>query len=308
MPIVDDNPVETIPVTRGLRRSRGRWRIFAFLALALAVFFALARYLPTLTLPGQAIARVTISGPITTDPERSALLARLAEDETIPAVIVSINSPGGTTAGGEELYASLRQIAEQKPLVSTIGELGASAAYMAAIATDHIFARNLSIVGSIGVYYQHVDAGKLFETIGIDLDKVASGPLKSEPDFDEPITPEIRQSLEDLVDSSFQYFIDLVVERRGLTREQTVTLADGRILSGVMALDAGLIDATGGEAEAIQWLATEHQIDPDLPVVDVWPYETGPNWIDFFLGQLSGAIGEGLPLDGLVSLWHPSGR
>src|SRR5690606_9218456 len=288
MPVVDDDPLETIPVTRALRRSRGRWRIFAFLALALAVVFALVRFLPALTPPGQAIARVTISGTITTDAERSELFSQLAEDDNISAVVVSINSPGGTTAGGEELYASLREIAEQKPVVSTIGELGASAAYMAAIATDHILARNLSIVGSIGVYYQHVDAGNLFETIGIDLDKVASGPLKSEPDFDEPITPEVRESLAELVDSSFQYFVDLVAERRALTRPQTLALADGRILSGVMALEAGLIDGAGGEAEAIQWLASEHAIDPDLPILDVWPYKAGPNLVDFLLRQALG--------------------
>ena len=310
MPVVDDDPLETIPVTRALRRSRGRWRIFAFLALALAVVFALVRFLPALTPPGQAIARVTISGTITTDAERSELFSQLADDDNISAVVVSINSPGGTTAGGEELYQSLREIAEQKPVVSTIGELGASAAYMAAIATDHILARNLSIVGSIGVYYQHVDAGKLFETIGIDLDKVASGPLKSEPDFDEPITPEVRESLAELVDSSFQYFVDLVAERRALTRPQTLALADGRILSGVMALEAGLIDATGGEAEAIQWLVSEHAIDPDLPILDAWPYKTGPNLVDFLLRQAMGSIRDygssRLPLDGLVSLWHPS--
>ncbi|WP_332712964.1 signal peptide peptidase SppA [Pelagibacterium mangrovi] len=307
MPLVDDNPVETIPVTRSLRRSRGRWRIFAFLALAAAVFFALARYLPLFEQPGQAIARVTISGTIATDPDRAALLSRLAEDDTISAVVVAINSPGGTTAGGEELYDSLREIAEQKPLVSTIGELGASAAYMGAIASDHILARNLSIVGSIGVYYQHVDAGKLFDTIGIDLDKVASGPLKSEPDFDEPITPQIRVALEDLVDSSFQYFIDLVAERRGMNGQQIQAVVDGRILSGTMALEAGLIDATGGEREAIQWLAAEQGVDPDLPVVDVWPLQTGPNWLDFILSRAFGDLGNGLPLDGLVSLWHPHG-
>lgn len=306
MAIVDD-PVETIPVTRSLRRSRGRWRIFAFLALAAAVFFALARYLPALSVPGQAIARISISGPITTDPERSAMLSRMAEDDTISAVIVSINSPGGTTAGGEELYESLREIAEQKPLVSTIGELGASAAYMGAVASDHILARNLSIVGSVGVYYQHVDAGNLFDTIGIDLDKVASGTLKSEPDFDEPITPEIRASLEDLVDSSFQYFIDLVAERRSMNSQQIQAIADGRILSGAMALEAGLIDETGGEREAIQWLAANHEIDPALPLIDVWPPPSGPNWLDLIVARALGDIGKGLPLDGLVALWHPHG-
>lgn len=308
MPIVDDTPTRTIPVTRALRRSRGRWRIFAFLALAAAVFFALARFVPALTPQGQAIARVTISGTITTDTERSALFARLAEDDNIAAIILAINSPGGTTAGGEELYVSLREISEQKPLVSTVGELGASAAYMAALASDHILARNLSIVGSIGVYYQHVDAGKLLETIGLDLEKVTSGPLKSAPDFNEPLTPQNKAHLEDLVNSSFDYFIALVAERRGLNAQQVQAVADGRILSGAMALDAGLIDAAGGEREALAWLEAEHDIDPDLPIIDVWPPQSRPGLIDLILAGMSGAIDAALPLDGLVSLWHPSDR
>jgi|TARA_A100001391_G_scaffold161337_1_gene120178 protease-4 len=308
----EDDPLETIPVTRALRRSRGRWRIFGFVVLAIAVIVGLARFSPLMNPVGDVIARVTIAGTITTDPERTALLERLGEDESVAAVIVAINSPGGTTAGGEELYASLRALAEQKPVVSTVGELGASAAYMAAIATDRIYARNLSIVGSIGVYYQHVDASGLFETLGVDLDKVASGPLKGKPDFDEPITPEVRDSLVDLVDSSYQYFVDLVAERRGLTRPQTLALADGRILSGVMGIEAGLIDEAGGEPEALTWLQTEREIAPDLDIVSVWPRQRAPGWLDLLFGSLAGALGDGgwpgLPLDGLVSLWHPHAR
>ena len=133
-------------------------------------------------------------------------------------MIVAINSPGGTTAGGEELYEALGQLRAAKPTVAVIGELGASAAYMTAIATDRIFARRLSIVGSIGVLYQHVNAGKLLETIGVDLDKVASGPLKAEPDFDEPMEGAPRASIAALVDDSFQWFVDIVAERRGLAR------------------------------------------------------------------------------------------
>ncbi|WP_417578771.1 signal peptide peptidase SppA [Pelagibacterium sp.] len=311
MPHADD-PVETIPVTRALRRSRGRWRIFAFLVLAVAVSVGLARFSPLLNPVGDVVARVAIAGTITTDPERTALLERLAEDETVSAVIVAINSPGGTTAGGEELYVSLRALAEQKPVVATIGELGASAAYMTAIATDRIYARNLSIVGSIGVYYQHVDASGLFETLGVDLDKVASGPLKGKPEFDEPISPEVRESLTDLVDSSYAYFVDLVAERRGLTRQQTLSLADGRILSGVMAIEAGLVDQAGGESDAMAWLAAERGVDPDLDIVSVWPRQRAPGWLDLVFGSLAGMFGEngwpGLPLDGLVALWHPHAR
>jgi protease-4 len=180
---------------------------------------------------------------------------------------------------------------------------------MTAIATDHIFARRLSIVGSIGVLYQHVNAGKLLETIGVDLDKVASGPLKAEPDFDEPMEGAPRASIAALVDDSFQWFVDVVAERRGLTRGATLALADGRIVTGRVGMEAGLIDAIGGELEAIDWLEAEHGLAADLPVGTVWPQpEQGFDLIGTFLnGQARAALGlpDGpITLDGLVSLWQ----
>lgn len=306
-----DDPIHAIPATRAIRRSRGRWRIFAFLALALAVILGMVRFGPELSAPGDAIARIEIGGTITTDRDRLERLERLAEDDTVRAVIVAINSPGGTTAGGEELYEALRALSLAKPTVAVISELGASAAYMTAIGTDHIFARRLSIVGSIGVLYRHVDAGRLLDTIGIDLDKVASGQLKAEPEFDAPINPEVRQSLAELVEDSFSFFVDLVAERRGLTRARTLALADGRIVTGQMAVETGLIDAVGGEAEARQWLNESHGIDPDLAVFTAWPPPSRTGWLRQWLAQSAAdalGLGTGQPiaLDGLVSLWHPS--
>jgi protease-4 len=246
------------------RRSRGLWRLVAFLALAIAIL-ALAGRFALIDAPTDRIARIVIDGTITTSRERVAAIEAIAENDRVKGVIVSINSPGGTTAGGEELYETLMALREAKPVVAVINELGASAAYMTAIGTDRIFARRLSIVGSIGVLYQHVNAGDLLDTIGIDFDKVASGPLKAEPDFDEPLTGPVRESIAALVDSSFQWFIDIVAERRTLPRETVETLADGRIVSGRAALDLGLIDAIGGEAEATAWLETEHDVAADLP-------------------------------------------
>jgi len=293
------------------RRSRGVWRLVAFLALALAVVALVGRFALWDVGTTGRIARVVIDGTITTSRERQEALTALAEDDRVKAVIVSINSPGGSTAGGEELYEALGVLRAQKPVVSVINELGASAAYMTAIGTERIFARRLSIVGSIGVLYQHVNAGKLLDTVGIDLDKVASGPLKAEPDFDEPITGEVRASIASMVDDSFNWFVDVVAERRGLPRPQALTLADGRIVSGRVALENGLIDAIGGEAEAIAWLAAERDVAADLPVVTVWPREgEGIGWFTRFVGDKARAAfglpaGSGaVPLDGLVSLWQ----
>jgi protease-4 len=195
-------------------------------------------------------------------------------------------------------------------VVAVISELGASAAYMTAISTDHIFARRLSIVGSIGVLYQHVNAGKLLATIGVDFDKVQTGPLKAEPDFDEPMVGEVRASLQALVDDSFQWFVDIVSERRGIPRPETLTLADGRIVTGRQGLDLKLIDAIGGEPEAIAWLESDKQITADLPVVDYYP-PADEGWINLpkWLGDAGRtALGIGpsgpIALDGLVSLWQ----
>lgn len=291
------------------RKSRGLWRVLAFIALAIAIIVGLGRFALPDTPVGDHIARLVIDGTIATDPERLEAIEELAEDDSVKAVIIAINSPGGTTAGGEELYEALGQLRAAKPTVAVIKELGASAAYMTAIATDQIFARRLSIVGSIGVLYQHVNAGKLLETVGVDLDKVASGPLKAEPDFDEPMEGAPRASIAALVDDSFQWFVDIVAERRGMARPAALALADGRIVTGRVGLEAGLIDAIGGELEAIAWLEAERDVPVDLDVSTAWPEpEQGFDLIGTFLnGQARAALGlpDGpITLDGLVSLWQ----
>jgi protease-4 len=292
------------------RRSRGVWRVLAFVALAIAVLALVGRFAWSETPVGDHIARLVIDGTIATDPGRLAAIDDLAENDSVKAVILAINSPGGTTAGGEELYEAIGQLRAKKPVVAVIKELGASAAYMTAIASDRIFARRLSIVASIGVLYQHVNAGKLLDTIGVDFDKVASGPLKAEPDFNEPMQGAPRAAIAALVDDSFQWFVDIVAERRGLTRPQTLALADGRIMTGRVGMQSGLIDAIGGEREAIAWLEADRDVPADLKVVTAWPQpEQGLAWLaNFANGQARSALG--LPaagpitLDGLVSLWQ----
>lgn len=293
-----------------LRRSRGRWRIFAFLALIVAVLALGARFAMDKGTGGQQIARVEISGTIASDRDRVTLLKKLGDDPNVKAVVVAINSPGGTTAGGEELYQALTALRAKKPVVSVISELGASAAYMTAIASDRIYARRLSIVGSIGVLFETVNAGKLLDTIGVGLDKIASGPLKAEPDINKPMSPEVRASLTALVTDSFNWFVDIVAERRGLARPDALTLADGRILTGRQALDAKLIDAIGGEEDAVAWLETQKNVPHDLPVVKRFPLpDQGWGGLGKWLGsEARAAIGlnPGSPvvLDGLVSLWQ----
>ena len=307
-PMID--PSHAIPAASQLRRSRFRWRILAFIALVVAVLAGSARFATENGLSGDTIARIEIDGTIASDPARLKVFETIGEDAHIKAVVLAINSPGGTTAGGEELYEAIRKLSAKKPVVAVIKELGASAAYMTAIAADRIFARRLSIVGSIGVLFQTYNAQKLMQTVGISSDKVASGPLKAEPDIDHPMTPEVRASLQALVDDSFSWFVDIVAERRGMSRAEVLPLADGRILTGNQALQSKLIDEVGGEAEAIDWLEKQKGIKTDLPVTPAYP--TGqPGWMGlgkWIGGEARSALGlpaDGpIALDGLVSLWQ----
>ncbi|MEO6395886.1 MAG: signal peptide peptidase SppA [Devosia sp.] len=307
-PIID--PSHAIPAASVLRRSRMRWRLVAFIALVIAILALFGRFA---TEQGwgerDSIASIRIDGAITTDPARLDLIETLADNDHVKAVIVGINSPGGTTAGGEEIYEALGRLRAKKPVVAVIDELGASAAYMSAIAADRIVARRLSIVGSIGVLVQTTDASKLMQTIGIDLDKVASGPLKAEPDLDEPMSPAVRASLQSLVDDSFNWFVDIVAERRGIDRATVLTLADGRILTGNQGLASKLVDQLGGEREAIEWLESDKGIAKDLEIVQ-WAPRNDEGWLGFvrrLAGEARSALGlpaGAIALDGLVSLWQ----
>ena len=293
-----------------LQRSRRRWRIFAFIALAIAVLAIAGRFAANSEAGGDQIARVEITGDIATDRDRTELLKKLGDDPHVKAVLLAINSPGGTTAGGEELYETLGALRAKKPVVAVISELGASAADMTAIASDRIYARRLSIVGSIGVLFQSFNAGKLLDTIGVGTEKIASGPLKAEPDLTHPMSDAVRASLTSLVGDSFNWFVDIVAERRGLARPDALALADGRILTGRQALAANLIDAIGGEDEAIAWLDSDKKITANLPVVTRFPLpDRGWGGIGKLIGsEARSAVGlpaEGpVALDGLVSLWQ----
>ena len=310
-PIID--PSHAIPAASQLRRSRFRWRMVAFVALVIAILAGTARFATENGIAADSIVRIEIDGTIASDPERLAAFDKIAESADVKAVLIAINSPGGTTAGGEELYEAISKLRAKKPVVAYVKELGASAAYMAAIATDRIFVRRLSIVGSIGVLFQTTDASKLMHTIGVDLDKVASGPLKAEPDIDEPMTPEVRASLQALVDDSFSWFVDIVAERRGMSRAEVLPLADGRIVTGNQGIATKLVDEVGGEAEAIAWLEANKSIKADLPVVTWYPQPQPPyaGWGKWLGGQARAALGlpaEGpVVLDGLVSLWQVAG-
>jgi len=290
---------------RRLKRRLLFWRMFAILSLtAVALVIALRIEKPEF---GDSVARLTVSGIIVEDTARDETLSALADDGNVRALVVRIDSPGGTVVGGESLYRSLRAVAAKKPVVAVMGTTATSAAYMTAIAADHIVAREGSITGSIGVLMQTANINGLLEKLGIAPETIKSGPLKAQPNPFEPTSPAARKAVQDVVMDMHAMFVDLVAERRGMARPAALQLADGRIYSGRQALTVGLIDALGGERQARKWLADTDGVSVDLPIRDVKIVREGDGWSSLFSGAIGKTLfSERLRLDGLISLWHPA--
>jgi len=239
---------------------------------------------------------------------------------------VHINSPGGTTAGSEQLYDSLTRLKAKKPMVVVVEGLAASGGYIAAIASDHIVAQQSSLVGSIGVLFQYPNVSELLKTLGVKVEEVKSSPLKAAPNGFEPTSPEARAALDALVKDSYAWFRDLVKQRRGMDDTQLEKVADGRVFTGRQGVDLKLVDELGDETTAVAWLVEQKNVKKDLPVRD---YKLAPRFGDLtFLRTAASitldALGLGgiarrleqagmaqsvdrLSLDGMLALWQPAG-
>lgn len=289
---------------RRLKRRLALWRILGIAALvAIAVVLA-GRYAPWVG--RDYVAYLAVEGIILDDRDRDDTLTAIAGDEAARALVVYLDTPGGSVVGGEALFRGLREVAERKPVVAVMGDVAASAGYMTALGADRIFARAGSLTGSIGVIMQSADITGLLEKIGIKPETIKSAPLKAQPNPMEPLSPEARQATREVVLDVFNMFVDMVEERRGLARERVLTLSDGRIFTGRQAVENGLVDELGGENEARRWLAESRDIASSLPMRRVEVSRDDGLWREFLDSSLGKTVfSERLRLDGLISLWHP---
>lgn len=292
------DPIEEYEERKRLRRSRFRWRVIAFIALIAAG----ALYLSQMKGPvGKHIARFDVSGVIVDDTDRDALLRRIAEKDEAEALIVRINSPGGTVAGSEALYESLREIGEKKPVVAVMSEVAASGGYIAALAADHVVARGNTITGSVGVVFTAPNAHELLDRIGVSMVEVKSGKLKAEPTPFKPVAPEVIAAEEEIVADSFQWFLDLVRQRRALSDNAMTVIRDGGVFTGRQAKEIGLIDAIGSENLAVAWLESEKSIAEDREIVDYDLRDDDTGFLDLILKQVGLGPAERSVLHGRLS-------
>lgn len=283
-----------------------KWRLIAISVIVLSVFL-LTQNLNTPLVAMNYVARVSIQGVIADDLNRDELFDELEEDDNVKAVVVWMDSPGGTVVGGEQLYLNIKQLAEKKPVVVVMRSLAASAGYMATLGADRIYARRGTLTGSIGVIMQTAEVTEMADKLGIHPITIKSGVNKASPNPLEKMTEENRAALEVVVKDFFATFVDMVAEERGLDRDRVLELADGRVFTGPQAKELGLVDALGGEEDALAWLEAEGKVSADIEVRDREPRSDKPRNLAELFEQMVQSLSffPQIHLDGLVSIWQP---
>jgi protease-4 len=298
---------------RRLKRRLAFWRIFAVLVVVLALA-GLAGGSPGIGRP--YVARLFVRGVITEDRDLTRALDALASDPLASALVVEIDSPGGSVAGGEQLHDAIARVAAKKPVVAVMDGVAASAGYMIAVPAARIFCSPATLTGSIGVLLETGDVSGLLGKLGINADAIVSGPLKDQPSFTKPLSPEGRVAMQSLVMDMYEQFVGMVAAGRHMDPARVRALADGRAYTGRQALPLGLVDEFGGDGEARAWLEKVRAVPSTLPEREVQSRSLAQRLIGDQLGGRLGILGlplkllfsQDVMLDGGWALWQPSGE
>ena len=209
------------------------------------------------------MARIVVDGPITGNTRQRVLKAlRDVEEREFPALLLRIDSPGGTVGDSQEIHSALLRLrAKGCRVVASFGNISASGGVYIGVAAESIVANPGTITGSIGVILRGNDLSRVFERIGIRFDTVKSGVYKDILSPDRPLSPEERALLQELIDSSYGQFVRVVAEGRSMTEEAVRGFADGRVFSGEQAKTLGLVDELGDEDHARRLAARLADLD-----------------------------------------------
>jgi protease-4 len=296
---------------RRLKRRLGFWRAAAVLLGAIALFALFGRdeEVPGGGILGRGhVARLPVTGFISDDRRVVEAIERAARSDAVRALIVAIDSSGGSVAGGEALRAAITRFRESgKPVVAVMGGTAASAGLMVAMPAERVLAREGTLTGSIGVLLQSFDASELLDRFGVRPEILASGRFKDQPSPFRPLSEEGRAQLMQVVTDLHEQFVAMVAEGRNLPLERVRAIADGRVFTGRQALALGLVDAIGGEREARRWLAAERGVPEETPVRDLEVRGAGERLVEW-VGRtfLKTVISEWLAIDAPQALWQLS--
>ena len=285
------------------------WRV---LLLGGAVLFTLS-YFNLIDFDGEHIAQIEIKNIIYESASRHDLLRSLARKKNVRAVLVRIDSPGGSAGASAEIYHDLRLLSAEKPVVALMGTVAASGGYIVALGADHILARQTSLTGSIGAILQWFEFNELMQKIGVQPYSIRSGDLKAQPSPFDKSSAETKEHTQEIVQEIFDWFIELVAKRRNIDRDKLVKIAgDGRIFTGKKALNYQLIDDIGGEREALAWLAHHYDLSPNMKIKAYYPQDGSSDFLQYFFQSLASFLGFQLPVEnqlplsigGVMLLWQ----
>lgn len=210
------------------------------------------------------IARLEIKGAIAGQTRKHVLEAlKTIEEKGYPALLLRIDSPGGTVVDSHEIYSALVQLRDKVKIVASFGNISASGGVYIGMGAAHIMANPGTITGSIGVILRGNNLERLLDKVGVSFKVIKSGPYKDILAFDRELTDPERQILQDLIDSSYSQFVSIVAEGRNLEVEAVKQFADGRVFTGQQALELGLVDRLGTEEDARCWAAELAGLDPE---------------------------------------------
>jgi protease-4 len=244
------------------------WRNIAFILIALFVIEYISnKFLNFYDI--EYIARIKIDGDIFEDSKRDEIIAKISSNPKVKAVIMHVDSLGGSLYSSENLYYIVKKLSENKPTVTVMESFATSGAYMIAMPTARIFARNSTVTGSIGSLMIIPDFSKLAEKVGMKINILKSGDLKAQPQPFSPMTDKVRQYTQDSINEAYDLFIGMAKKDRDLTDKSIREVSTGATFLGQKSLALGLIDEIGAEDEALVYLYKEKNISKNLKIKDV---------------------------------------
>ncbi|MUG98066.1 signal peptide peptidase SppA [Scytonema sp. UIC 10036] len=210
------------------------------------------------------IARIEITGAIASATRKRVLEAlKTVEERKFPALLLRIDSPGGTVGDSQEIYSALKRLRSKVKIVASFGNISASGGVYIGMGAEHIMANPGTITGSIGVILRGNNLERLLQKIGVSFKVIKSGPYKDILAFDRELTEPEQNILQELIDISYQQFVQTVADARSLGVETVRSFADGRIFTGQQALELGVIDRLGTEEDARRWACELVNLDPE---------------------------------------------
>ena len=210
------------------------------------------------------IARIEVKGVINSEARKFLLEAlETVKQKKFPALLLRIDSPGGTVGDSQEIYEALKKLQKKVKIVATFGNISASGGVYISMGAPYIMSNPGTITGSIGVILRGNNFKQLLDKIGVSFQVVKSGPYKDILSFDRQLTTEEEKILQEMIDTSYQQFINTISKERNLDINKTKSFADGRIFTGQQALELGMVDRLGSEEDARRWAAELVGLDPE---------------------------------------------